>query len=466
MPSRRAFFFVSLAVLFAILAVATHRWRRTGACVTQTVTHIERTKPAFPLHLEAGHRYLVDRNGLPFLIYGDAAWSLVAQVTREQAETYLEDRRRRGFNLVLVNLIEHRYADHAPLNAYGQAPFLVAGDFSTPSDTYFSYAEWLVTRAAAKGFVVLLCPAYLGGDGGPDGWYQEMVKNGVSKLRAYGEYVGSLFRKFDNVIWINGGDFTPPALNLTLVDAVAEGIKGTSPQQLQTAHFSPETSGTDVKVSGWVDLNTTYTYEPVYLRSLVDYRRDHSRPHFLVESNYEAERDSTPSSIRGQAYYALLTGAAGQVFGNRWVWQFTSPNPWRRLLRRTWTTALDSPGARSMSHVRELFDGLDWTSLVPDDTYEVLVGGQTMKGTLEYAVLAWDRNGRIAVVYLPTVRDIAIDLGRLSGPIRARWFDPTRGTFIDVAGSPLNAAGVRQFRPLGKNAAGDTDWILLLEKAI
>jgi len=105
-------------------------------------------------------------------------------------------------------------------------------------------------------------------------------------------------------------------------------------------------------------------------------------------------------------------------------------------------------------------------SVVPDDTYEVLVGGQTMKGTLEYAVLAWNMNGRVAVVYLPTVRDIAIDLGRLAGPIRARWFDPTCGKFIDVAGSPMSAAGVRQFRPSGRNAAGDTDWILLLEKVL
>ncbi len=454
---------MSTAALLIVLAVAGHFGKR-GVSGAQTAARFDRAKPAYPLRLEPDHRYLVDRSGVPFLIHGDAAWSLVAQLTREQAETYLEDRRRRGFNLILVNLIEHHYADHAPINAYAQAPFTVQGDFSTPNDKYFSYAEWMVQLAAEKGLVVLLCPAYLGGDGGPDGWYQEMVKNGAGKLRAYGEYVGSRFRRFDNLIWINGGDFTPPALNVALVDAVAEGIKQRSPQQLQTAHFSPETSGADVKVSGWLDLNTTYTYEPVYLRSLIDYRQGNSRPHFLVESNYEEERGSTPSSIRGQAYYALLTGAMGQVFGNRWVWQFTSPTPWRRLLRRTWTTALDSPGARSMRFVREFFERLDWTNLVPDETYEVLVGGQTMKGTLEYAALAWNRNGQLAVAYVPTVRDVTIDLGRLSGPVRARWFDPTNGKFTDVVSTPLKAEGVRQFRPLGKNAAGDSDWLLLLEK--
>jgi Protein of unknown function (DUF4038) len=80
-------------------------------------------RPAFPLRVEAGKRYLVDAVGKPFLIHGDTAWSLIADLTREDVERYLADRRDRGFNTLLVNLIETRFARNAPANAYGELPF-------------------------------------------------------------------------------------------------------------------------------------------------------------------------------------------------------------------------------------------------------------------------------------------------------------------------------------------------------
>ena len=60
-------------------------------------------------------------------MHGDTAWSLIAQLSYGEADFYLRDRRSRGFNTVLINLIEHRFADRPPANAYGEQPFLVAG---------------------------------------------------------------------------------------------------------------------------------------------------------------------------------------------------------------------------------------------------------------------------------------------------------------------------------------------------
>ena len=68
------------------------------------------TRGGFPLSVGPGERYLVDAAGRPFLIHGDTAWSLIAQLTREDVELYLDDRRARGFNTILVNLIESRFA--------------------------------------------------------------------------------------------------------------------------------------------------------------------------------------------------------------------------------------------------------------------------------------------------------------------------------------------------------------------
>src|ERR1035438_7234219 len=67
-----------------------------------------------PLRISANHRFLIDRHDVPFLLQGDAAWSLIANATREEADAYLRNRRAKGFNAILVNLIEHKFAKNAP----------------------------------------------------------------------------------------------------------------------------------------------------------------------------------------------------------------------------------------------------------------------------------------------------------------------------------------------------------------
>jgi hypothetical protein len=71
-------------------------------------------------------------------------------------------------------------------------------------------------------------------------------------------------------------------------------------------------------------------------------------------------------------------------------------------------------------------------------------------------------DGRLAIAYLPTSRTISADMQRLTGRVRAQWYDPTNGTYSNVTGSPFKDSGVRKFTPPGNNADGDSDWVLLL----
>src|SRR5262245_13418543 len=96
----------------------------------------------FPLKAHASQRYLVDQRNDPFLIQGEAPWSLIVALTTNEVNLYLADRRAKGVNALVVNLIEHQYdgGDNpfgAPKNRYGQGPFLTAGDFATPNEAYF-----------------------------------------------------------------------------------------------------------------------------------------------------------------------------------------------------------------------------------------------------------------------------------------------------------------------------------------
>src|SRR5450432_722268 len=66
--------------------------------------------PSASFHISENHRFLIDSHGVPFLLQGDAAWSLIANATREEASVYLQNRQSKGFNAILVNLIEHKFA--------------------------------------------------------------------------------------------------------------------------------------------------------------------------------------------------------------------------------------------------------------------------------------------------------------------------------------------------------------------
>ena len=289
-----------------------------------TVADNNRPEAHFPLQVSANKRYLVDATGKPFLIHGDTAWSLIAQLKRDDVLKYLDDRRARGFNTILVNLLEHRFSSNPPANAYGQVPFLTPGDFSKPNEDYFAYADWILQRAHERGLLVLLAPAYLGVDGGPEGWYQEMSANGIAKLRKFGEFLGSRYRDFQNILWVHGGDYNPPQKEL--VRAIVDGIRATQPNALHTAHGAPGTAAIEYWTDEpWLEVNNIYTYEPVYPVARTQYQRPTPIPFFLIESAYEDEHGASELRIRTQAYQALLSGATGHIYGNNPIWHFDGP---------------------------------------------------------------------------------------------------------------------------------------------
>lgn len=411
----------------------------------------------FPLQVETEKHYPSDKQGHPFFMNGDTAWSLIADLKEDEAYLYLEDRKARGFNTVLVSLLEHRFSRNAPANAYGEKPFGELDNFGVPNEAYFAHADRVLKKACELGFLVLLTPAYLGYGGGDDGWYREMTEAGTAKLSVFGRFVGRRYHGFDNIMWVNGGDFDPD--DKDLVRAVANGIREENPRALGTFHGAPETDPLEFwGAEPWLQVNNVYTYGSVHAAAIREYSMDRGMPFFLMESAYEFEHVADEYRIRIQAYQAILSGAFGHLFGNNPIWHFGGPGLHPHAME--WKDALDSPGARSMTVLFDFVSSIKWWLLDPDSKNRLLVDG--IGNDMTRAVAAKAKDGSFAVVYMPTNRGVTVDLARLStSPVHARWRDPTSGEVTTVEGSPF-AAETHRFKPPRSNARSYPDWILEL----
>jgi hypothetical protein len=394
----------------------------------------------FPLRLASGGRYLVDADDRPFLMQGDSAWSLFTVPTLDEVDEYLADRAARGFNAVVADLIEALIAHDPPRNIEGEAPFREPGDFSMPNEAYFARCDRIIERVAAHGMLLLLEPCYLGfrqpGWGEfrnhEEGWYREVLANGVERCRAFGRFLGERYRGATNILWVMGGDRDPGEAR-PHVDAMAEGIMAGAPDhRLFTAHVHPgHRPVEEFAGSSWLTVNATYSYEIVHRDLLEESRRPEPRPNFLFESSYEHMHEATEQQIRRQAWWPMLCGAFGQVMGNDPLFWF-GPG---------WRAELGSPGTRAMQVWRHFWEPLPWWRLAPDVEGRLVTSWRGAVAGLERVTGARTDDGELAVVYVPVARSIEVDLGQLRGPfVAATWLDPASGATTDAGRRP--ASGV------------------------
>ena len=415
------------------------------------------------LRVSANGRYLVDASGAPFFLQGDSPQALFIALSEAEADAFLANRQAAGFNAIWVNLLAGPSMGGRPdASTYdGIRPFTTPGDLATRNEAYFQRVDRLLELAQQHGMVVILDPAET------IDFLVVLRANGAAKARAYGGFLGQRYRSFDNILWMSGNDFQTwrVADDDAVVRAVAQGIRDEDDRHLHTVLLDYYVSGSldDASWAPIIDLNASYSYFPTYAQVLKDYNRADGIPTFLAEANYELEHDSadlgTPEVLRRQAYWALLSGAAGHMYGSYYTWHFADG----------WQSNLDLPGSQQMRHVRALFEPRRWHDLVPDQSHVFVTAGYGTfadAGALidnDYATAARTADGRLGIAYMPTLRTLSVDLSSLAGPASAAWYDPTNGQFTAIAGSPLANSGVVELTPPGANAAGDGDWVLVLE---
>lgn len=461
-------------------------------------------KARYPLKISSTNPHLlVDQNNAPFLMVGDSPHSLLVNLTESQAKFYMADRAARGFNTLWIDLLSVGYTGGPPNSSLvnGTKPFTNAipgtssYDLTTPNEAYFAYVDEVVRMAAANGMLVILDPLDTGG------MLQTALDNGTTRCRAYGRYLGNRYKNFPNIIWGNGNDYQSwkVAADDAVIVAVAQGIKAADPNQLQTIELNYQASSS-LDDPNWVPivgLNLVYTYYATYAEVLHAYNQSPTIPAFMGEANFEFEANNdedggSPHVLRMQEYWTMLSGAAGQLYGNHYTWTFLTG----------WQGFLDSPGAIQLSYMENLFGARKWYDLVPDQTHTFVTSGygtfistgppakESPSGRFrgnDYVTAAVTPDGTLGMAYLPQGGTITVNLNKLrKGSIIARWFDPTADIFISIAGSPFTndpapavpahtsgatttdaegstPADTLQFTSPGRNSADDPDWVLVLE---
>ena len=423
------------------------------------------------LKVSDNKRFIIHEDGTPFFYLGDTAWELFHRLNRQEAEKYLETRRKQGFTVIQAVVLAELDGLNTP-NAYGDKP-LNDNDPTRPNEAYFKHVDWIVNKAEEKGIYIGMLPTW--GDKVTKAWGKGPViftNDNLDDARAYGRFLGARYKGMPNIIWILGGDRVADDAR-QIWRAMAAGIKqGDQGRHLMTyhpggGHSSAEWFGND----DWLDFNMLQSGHskfdlPNYKAVSKDYNRKPIKPCFDGESRYEDHPVNwNPKNgwfgdfdVRQAAYWALFAGAFGHTYGCHDVWQMHAPG--RQPIssaRNNWYDVLELPGAWDMMHVRDLIESRPFLTRVPDQS---LIAGDA--GDVPEHIQA-TKGEDYAFIYLPYGQNVQVTLGKISGQkVRAWWFDPRTGR-AESAGTFENH-GTKEFDPPGRPKRGN-DWVLVLDDA-
>lgn len=422
------------------------------------------------LKISDNKRYLVYEDGTPFFYLADTGWELFHRLSKEETEKYLENRRGKGFTVIQAVALAELDGLNTP-DSEGNKP-LSDNDPLKPNEAYWQHVDRVIKKAAEKGIYIGLLPTW--GDKvdsqrwgkGPEIFNKE---NGYK----YGKWIGSRYKDYNNIIWINGGDRDGGGDNFPVWNAIAEGIKSVDKNHLMTYHPMGENSSSQwFHNSPWLDFNMAQTGHgqrsyAAYIRLIVrDYNLNPVKPCLDGEPRYEDHPVGwnpevlgwfNDADVRQALYWNLFSGAFGHTYGCHPVWQMKTPQREAvGLARNNWYDVLDLPGAWDLIHARRLIESRPFLSRVPD---QLLIAPAYHPET-DYIVAT--RGEGYAFVYFPTGWSAEIVLDRIGAEtIKAWWYDVRTGEAKSSGTFP--GTGIKKFEPPTKGRGND--WILVLDDA-
>jgi hypothetical protein len=423
-----------------------------------------------PIRVAEDRRHFAHADGTPFFWLGDTWWMGLTKRLHwpEDFQELAADRRDKGFTV--VQIVAGLYPDMPAFDdrALSDGGFPWDKLYTRIRPEYFDAADRRIEHLVEQGLV----PCIVGC------WGYHLPWLGTEKMKQHWRYVIARWGAWP-VVWCASGEQAMPWYNSGSKPAETEQlrrewtdvirhIRASDPfHRLLTTH--PRRNARDELLDPTLldfEMQQTGHGSPApqhAAQALEGWNRLPLMPVLSGESRYEALEINPPLGAKEarEAFWAHLlnSGCAGHTYGANGIWQVNradqrygkSPggNDWGGT---PWNEAMRLPGSTQLAHAKRFLLTLPWHHLSPTTN---LVTGAT--------AAARSTDGKCTLAYTVNGKAMTIDLSSWNGPATVRWFDPTSGELRLGEASPSSTQGKREFTPPGKNAAGDLDWVLVVE---
>jgi hypothetical protein len=384
-----------------------------------------------PIRVSENGRYFVDGEGKPFYFLADTQWELFRRYSLDDAKLILENRKAKGFTVVMV-MLTGVGAGTEP-NLAGERPW-INNDPTSPNPAYFEQVDAVLKLARENNLQLLI------------GIYHQTygTRMTLNNAQQWAAWVASRYREAPNILWT----LYPKANDgsRTLVARLAEGIQeGDRGKHLVSIHPDPSpASSSFMHAEPWLSFNSIQVWKDLHLiypMTLGDYGKSPTKPATMLEGVYEKGEEYgfpiTPLLVRREAYYTCLAGGF-HGYGHNDLWR----------VRPAWRAGLDDPGAQQMTVLKNVFTGLpDWWTMIPDQTV-FNRGGNIQGDALNLA--ARSTTGRWLICYLAGEANVSINMSKITAgeTTSAAWINPATGERLPIGTFP--PIGARDFsRPAG-----------------
>ncbi|MET1056262.1 MAG: glycoside hydrolase family 140 protein [Pedobacter sp.] len=442
------------------------------------------------LAVSENKRFLMTADGKPFFWLGDTGWLLLNKLDRKEADQYLEDRRKKGFNVIQV-MVLHTIPEK---NIYGRRA-LIDGDISKPDTTkgnlpadstqydYWDHLDYMVATAERKGLYMALVPVW----GSP-------VKSGKvnpEQAKLYAAFLAKRYRDKTNIIWMNGGDIKGSD-SIRVWQNIGQTLRANDPNHLITFHPRGRSQSSFwFQSAPWLDFNMVQSGHQRYEQDTsrketlhygednwkyieADYKLKPIKPTIDAEPSYEGIPQGlhditqprwTAADVRRYGYWSVFAGAFGYTYGQNSVMQMHRKEDKESAYGsdELWTSAINAPGASQMLYLKNLLLSRSFFDRVPDQSLVAPEAGKLLSVAQpeKYDRIAVTRGKNYVMAYTYTGINFSLIMGKIPGEkVKASWFDPRSGK-TRVFGEISNR-GTARFNPPGEKKDGN-DWVLILD---
>lgn len=445
-----------------------------------------------PIRVADDRRHFAHADGTPFFWLGDTWWMGLTKRLRwlDEFAELARDRREKGFNVVqftagLYGDLDRNFDERAE----GDGGFPWTQDFAHIRPEYFDAADARVFYLVEQGIV----PCVVGA------WGYWLPWLGEEKMKQHWRYLIARWAALP-VVWCAAGETTmtwylstnkapeEKALHRGWTQVIRY-IRETDPFKRPVTTHPPNYrhSQQEVEDPALLDFNLQQsghgTPPPGQAAIALDgWNRLPTMPALSGEARYEKltlKPEWVPDGAdlpvvcglkelgtreARQAFWAhvLNSGCAGHTYGASGIFQVNRPEwkfgqafsgvDWGQL---PWRDAMHLPGSRQIGLGTALLRSLPWHQMTP-----------ATNGFAGATAAAITPDAKHALAFTHSGKAITVTLNRFPGAVNARWFDPTTGDTRPASAAPLNPRGEDTYTPPGQNAAGDADWVLVMDTQV